>query len=196
MNKVHLLWALSVGALTVCLTANQSSGASADDETNKAINNVADLLAKGDMAGATKAAKEAAKAANGDIEEIMHAFKLRTKSGIGIGTKANPGAPDGIEKKIDSIVRDGITPALLKKEGEALTRTGYVIAAVGHIAVAAAPAKDEGKKKSSDWVEWSKNMVKSSEAFTTAAKSMSAAELKAAASKIKQSCDSCHAVFK
>jgi cytochrome c556 len=196
MKKLNVMWVVAMGALVLGLAANQSIGAAADDPTNAAINGIADLLVKGDAAGAAAKAKDVAKAANGDIESVMHAFKLRTKSGIGVGAKAGTVTPDGIEKKIDALVRDGITPANLKKEGEALTRAGYVIGAVGHVAVAAAPAKDEGKKKASDWIEWSKGMIKGSEDFSAAAKASNVAELKKAASKIKQSCDSCHSVFK
>ena len=196
MKRLTLLWAVGAGLLAVGLIAGNINGAATDDATNSAINGIADLLAKGDAAGAKKAAFELTKKKEFDLEDVMYGFKPRNKKGIGVGLKAGVAAPDGIEQKIESLVRDGITPALIKKEGEALTRAGYVIGAVAVIANAAAPAKDDGKKLKKDWVQWAEGMAKASDEFSAAAKTMSAADLKKAASNIKKSCDSCHAVFK
>jgi hypothetical protein len=193
MKKLTVLWAAGVG-LAALILATSHLWAATDGEANGLINNVADMLQKGDTAGAKKAAK--AVADKNEVETIMTAFNTRKKKGIGVGPTANAVLPDGIELKLEAIVRDGITPAALQKEGEALARAGYVIAAVGHIAYDKAPGKDVGKQKKSDWLEWSQGLAKSSEEFAVAAKGSSAADLKKAASKIKQNCDSCHAVFK
>jgi hypothetical protein len=193
MKRLTVLWAAGVGLAALTLAAN-GLGAAADGEANGLINNVADLLQKGDVAGAKKAAK--AVADKNDVDIIMTCFNTRKKKGIGVGPTANAVLPDGIEVKIEALVRDGITPAALQKEGPALARAGYVISAVGHIAVDKAPAKDIGKQKKSDWLEWAHGLAKSSEEFAVAAKGSSAADLKKAASKVKQNCDSCHAVFK
>jgi hypothetical protein len=182
--------------VAVGLIAGSTSGAATDDATNGAINSIADMLVKGDTAGAKKAATDVAKKKDFDLDDAMHSFKLRSKKGIGVGDKAGVAVPDGIEAKIEALARDGITPALIKKESEALTRAGFVVAAVGHIATAAAPAKDEPKKLKKDWMQWSEGMIKASDDFSKAAKSMSAADLKTAASNIKKNCDSCHAAFK
>ena len=104
--------------------------------------------------------------------------------------------PDGIETKIEALARDGITPAAFNKEGPGLARAGYVMAAVGHIALRQGPRKRHGKQKKADWLQWSKDLAKASEDFAIAAKGASAADVKKTASKVKQNCDSCHAVFK
>jgi hypothetical protein len=193
MKRLTVLWVAGMGILSLTLAVSQTRAA-VDDETNGAINKIADLLEKGDTAGAKKAAK--AVADKTDVETFMTGFALRKKKGIGVGPKANEFTPDGIELKLEAVVRDGVTPANLKKEGPALARAGYVIAAVGIIAEAKAPEKDIGKQKKADWLQWSKDLSKASHDFSVAAKGDSAAEVKKAASKVKQACDSCHAVFK
>jgi Cytochrome C' len=193
MKKLAVLWVAGIGLLSLTV-AEGAFRAAEDGEANVVINKVADLLEKGDVAGAKQAAKDVA--AKNDVETIMTAFNLRKKKGIGVGSTANDIMPDGIEAKIQALARDGITPAALKKEGPGLARAGYVIAAVGHIAFSKAPAKDIGKQKKSDWIEWSKDLAKASEDFAVAAKGGSAAEVKKTASKVNQTCDSCHAVFK
>src|SRR5262249_7522048 len=193
MIRWTILWAAGVGLLAAALAVNHTHAAM-DDETNAAINKIADLLEKGNVDAAKKAAKEVAD--KNDVETFMDGFKPRNKKGIGVGHKPNVVVPDGIEKKIDAIVRDGITPAVLQKEAEGLTRAAYVTAAIGYIANAKAPEQDMGKKKKADWLEWSMGMVKAAGERGAAAKANSAADVKKAAAKIKQNCDSCHTVFK
>jgi len=190
MRRVKFTWLATVSLLAGALAINDGQ-ASVDDATNAAINGVADLLAKGDVAGAKKAAAEV----KSDIETVMAGFKLRSKKGIGVGEK---GAiqPDGVELKINAIARDGVTTATLKKEGAAIARAGYVTAAIGQIAHAQTPKMDEGKKKKADWIEWSDGLISSAQEFSKIAAAGDAAGLKKSANKIKQACDSCHMVFK
>jgi hypothetical protein len=160
---------------------------------------VADLVEKGKLDDAKKAGKDVAAktvAAKGDWETIMHAFKLRSKKGIGVGAMANAVTPDGIEAKIEALARDNLTPAALTKEKDGLGRLGSVVAGVGYVIVAMPPEKDDGKAKRADWITWSESLAKAGVEFTAAAKAASVADLKKAATKIKQNCDSCHAVFK
>jgi Cytochrome C' len=193
MKKLAVLWVAGVGLLG--FTVAQGAFRSVEDgEANGVINKVADLLEKGDAAGAKKAAQDVA--AKNEVETIMTAFNLRKKKGIGVGANANEIMPDGIEAKIQALARDGIAPAALKKEGPGLARSGYVMAAVGLIAVSKAPAKDTAKQKKADWLQWAQDLTKASEEFAAACKGGSAAEVKKTASKINQTCDSCHAVFK
>ena len=144
MKRLTVLWVAGMGILSLTLAVSQTRAA-VDDATNGAINKIADLLEKGDTAGAKKAAK--AVADKTDVEIFMTGFALRKKKGIGIGPKANEFTPDGIELKLEALVRDGITPANLKKEGPALTRAGYVIAAVSYIAEAKRPRKTSASKR-------------------------------------------------
>src|SRR5437016_4558604 len=157
MKRVTMLWAAGIGLLTLIIAASNLNAA-VDEKTNAAINKIADLLEKGDLAAAKKAATVLA--ADTDTEDFMNAFKLRSKKGIGIGPKANEVMPDGIEQKIEAIAKEGITPAALKKDSIALARAGHVMSAVAHVAHAKAPEKDFGKMKRADWILWSEGLAK------------------------------------
>jgi hypothetical protein len=190
--NVRFVWVAGVSLLTAALAIGSEKLAT-DDETNAAVNAIADKLEKGDKEGAKKAVADLAKA---DLEDVMHAFKLRKQKGIGVGKNKDEIQPDGIELKINAIARDGITVAALKKEGPALVRAAYVTGAIAQVALAKTPEKDEGKKKKSDWVEFATAMSTVSQEFAAAAKADDAPALKKAANKLKQQCDSCHMVFK
>jgi hypothetical protein len=194
MRKLFVLSVVAVSLWTLSSTANPRRVAE-DAESNDAVNAIADLLEKNEADAAKKAAAELAKKAP-DVETVMHGFKTRKLKGIGVGNEPGVVTPDGIELKINALARDGITAAAIKKEGKALTRAGYVIQAIGLYATANAPEKNDGKKKRSDWLDWTEKMVKGSQEFVAAAKGGNAADLKKAASNIKNTCDACHAVFK
>jgi hypothetical protein len=193
MRKLTVLSVVAVGLWVLGATA-KTSRAAEDAETNAVVNGIADLLEKGDTAGAKKAAADAAQKYT--YEDIMHSFKPRKKKGIGVGPKADVIVPDGIELKINALARDGITAAGMKKEGDALVRAGYVTQAIATFANAKPWMPDQGKKTKAAWMEWSGKMIAVSQEFTAAAKTGSAAEVKAAASKLKDTCDSCHIIFK
>jgi hypothetical protein len=193
MRKLSVLSVVAVGLWAVSLTAN-TSRAALDAETNDMVNAIADLLEKGDVAGAKKAAAELAK--NRDYETVMHGFKPRLKKGIGVGNKPGAVTPDGIELKINALARDLITAGALNKEREAILRAAYVTQAIAEFAAAKPWEKPQGKKTKAAWIEWSDKMLDQAAAFTAAAKSGSPADLKKAAANIKYSCDGCHLVFK
>jgi hypothetical protein len=190
--RMNFAWVAGISLLSTAL-ALAADKTVLDDEMNAAINALADKLEKGDTAAAKKAAKEMIKE---DLEDVMHTLKLRKQKGIGVGKNKDEIQPDGIELKINAIARDGITVALLNKEGPALVRAGYVTGAVAEVALAKTPDKDDGKKKKADWIEWATGMAKASQEFSAAAKAADAPALKKAANKLKTQCDSCHMVFK
>lgn len=201
MNKTKVLWAAGIGLATLILAVSNLRAAT-DEKINAQLNNIADMLEKSDAAGAKKAAKVIADDKDFDLELVMWAFKLREikKKPVGIGVGNMPAVlkpeQDGIEIKIELIASSGITPDALKKEAAALARTGYVVSAVGHVTDAKRPEKDVGKAKVKDWIDWSDGLMKAGAEFTAAAKAENAGDLKKAANKIKQNCDSCHTVFK
>jgi hypothetical protein len=191
--KVKCVWLAGVSLLAGALLI-ASGQAALDDDTNKAVNAIADKLEKGDVAGAKKDAKAMDKT---DLEDVMHAFKLKKQKGIGLAKlKDTASAPDGIELAINGIADGKVSTNAMKKETAALERAGYVSGAIALVAASRVPDKDDGKKKKADWVEWSGNMVTASQEFAAAAKAGDTAALKKAANKLKQSCDSCHPVFK
>jgi hypothetical protein len=190
--RVKFVWVTGVSVLAAAL-AVASSKAAMDDEVNAAVNAIADKLEKGDLEGAKKAAKDLSKE---DLDSVMHGFKLKKQKGIGLVKLKDTAILDGVEWAINGIADGKVTANTMKKESAALTRAGYVTQAIALVAVAKTPEKNDGKKLVSDWKEWSGNMVTGAQEFATAAKAQDTVALKKAANKLKQSCDSCHPIFK
>lgn len=159
------------------------------------IQKVAKAFAKGDAAEAKQLAQGVGKSIE-ELHEMMDLMRPRTKKGLGVGAKAGVVTPDGIELKLIALGRDAPGAATLNKEAKALEEMGYVVAAIGEITAVKAPAKDKGKQKKSDWVEWSNDMRDGALELAKAAKSKSAQNLKMAAAKVNNSCNSCHSVFR
>ena len=157
------------------------------------VNKIADMLEKGDKAGAEKAATALAKKLE-DVIEVMDLFKPRNKGGIGVG-KPGTVVPDGIEQFLLKIGRDTPTTKEMKDPG-ALARMAYVTGAIAEVAHAKPPARDLGKKTKKAWMNYAVEFRESWQDMTTAAKSKSAAAVKAAAVKMNSSCANCHSVFK
>jgi hypothetical protein len=184
---------LAVAALGFWFAATRG-GAADSKETSGAVLKIAEAFEKKDMEGAKKQA--AALAASADIEDVMHSFSLRRAKGLGVGPKPGAINPDGIEAKIIDLSKKAKPAAQIQTEADALVQMGYVAAAIGEIANAKPPAKDEGKKKKKDWLTWSADMRDSALAFADAAKTKNPMAVQKAASKLYSSCTTCHAVFK
>lgn len=183
---------LAVAALGFATLAGK--GGAADDDAKGAVTKIADMLEKKDTAGAQKAA--AAFAPKADIEDVMHLMSLRRSKGLGVGAKPGAITPDGIEAKIMELGKRPLPAAKLTAESSDLTRMAYVAAAIGEVAHAKPPAKDEGKKKKADWVKWSGDMRDAALKLADATKAKNPMEVKAAATKLYSSCTTCHEVFR
>jgi cytochrome c551/c552 len=155
-----------------------------------AIKKIAELVKKGDLPAAKKMAAEYAKK-HADLEDLMHGFKPAKKGGIGV-----TGSDQGIEQTLNKIGRDAPTAAAMTKMAKSWEEMGYDIAALGLITAEFAPEKDSGKKTRKAWVEWSEGMVDSGKALSAAAKSAAPADVKTQASKVNNSCNSCHSLFR
>src|SRR5262249_34263922 len=124
---------LVVGAAILALGAwvLQGAGPGTAADTDKGpredVRKIADLIEKGDTAAAKTQAK--AVAAKADLEDVMHAFSLRSSKGEGIGPTPGAVKPDGIEAKIQNMTKRPV-PAELKEHGAALQRACYIAAAV------------------------------------------------------------------
>ena len=196
MRRVAVVWAVAVGLLAAGLFFGPgSSRADIDPGIKGALTKIADALEKGDSDTAKKLATALAKKVE-ELDDIMHGFKLRTKKGLGVGTKAGVVVPDGIELKLNSIARDGITAKQLEKEGKNLAEAAWMTAAISEVAVAKAPARDAGKKKKAKWIEWAEGSRDAAKEFAKAVKDNSVTEVKAAAIKINNNCNSCHMIFR
>jgi hypothetical protein len=155
------------------------------------VKKIAEAIKKGDNDGAKKMAKDAAKGIE-DMGDLMHMFKPRNKGGIGVGTKPGPNtAKDGIEVMIREYARD-----VPNKPVAGLEETGYVIAALAEIGAAKGWEKDQGKKTKKNWATWTADMKAAGLEFAKAGAGNGGAQIKAAASKVNNSCITCHNVFK
>jgi hypothetical protein len=171
------------------------TGAAADDDPKTTIPKIAAAIEKNAAADAQKQAADLAKKA--EIEDVMHVFSLRRSKGLGVGTTPDAIKPDGIEAKIMDLAKKPLDAKKLAEEADALVHMGYIAAAVGEVAHAKPPEKDEGKKKKSDWLKWSKAMNEAAKEFASAVKDKkSPADVQKAALKLNASCTNCHTVFK
>lgn len=183
---------LSKLALAMLAVAGMAflAGTAMGDPDVEGLKKIADLVKKGDMAAAKKAAAEYAKK-NADVEDIMEAFKPAKKKGIGV-----TGVDQGIEQTLNKIGRDTPSPTQMTKLGKAYEEMGYNVAAVGLVVGALAPEKDSGKKTRKAWQEWADGMVESGQSLAKAAQGGAGAAVKAEATKVNNNCNSCHSTFK
>jgi len=189
-------WVAGLAGLALGLgLLSAGPGSAADDKTlPDGVQKVAAALEKKDTAGAKKLAEEIAKKAQ--MDDIMHLYALRTKKGLGVGSKAGAISPDGIERKLMDLAKKKLDDKALGDESPALTEMGYSMAALALIAGSKPPDKDEGKKKKKDWVSWSDELQKQAIEFASAAKDKKAAELHKAAKGADATCTKCHDVFR
>jgi len=160
------------------------------DPDSGSIKKIAEMIKKGDTAGAKKAAAAYA-AKTSDVEDLMTAFKSAKKKGLGV-----TGTDNGIEQLLVKIGRDAPTAATVEKLAKAYEEMGYDIAAVGMITEALEPTKDNGKKTKKAWVEASAGMIEAGIKIAEAGKAKSAADIKTQASKINNNCGACHNIFR
>lgn len=195
MNKAPVWFAAaSLAALGAFLLTGQS-GAGDNKELQGSIDKVAAALQKGDKDGAKKQAEAVSKKIE-ELYEAMDLFKPRKKGGFGVGDKPGAINPDGIEQMLIKIGRDAPAKGTLNKDAAAYEQLGYRTAALGLIAHARTPAKDMGKKTRKDWMAWSDEMVDAGLMLAAAAKAKGPAEVKSAAAKLNNACNSCHTVFR
>lgn len=155
------------------------------------IKKIAEMIKKGDMAGAKKAAAAYAKK-NNDVDDLMTAFKPAKKKGLGVADSDG----QGIEQMLTKIGRDAPTAATAGKMAKGFEDMGYDIAAIGLITEALAPEKDSGKKTRKAWVEWAGGMTEAGIKLAEAGKAKGTADIKTQASKVNNNCNSCHSAFR
>lgn len=184
-------WLLAGALLAAGAVAFSSRGTAADDkEIRDAVNKMADAIEKFDGSAAQRGAQALQKA---DLDVIMEIFKLRSKGGLGLGA-ANSIKPDGIEAKIQALDKTAPTPKEAESDSAALTRAGYIAAAIAQAVVNKVPT--DKKKQEAQWKMMANEMSKAGMDFATAAKSKDAAKLHKAAKDLNNSCIKCHDVFR
>jgi hypothetical protein len=195
MKKAPVWFAAATLAAVGAILVAGRSGAGDEKALMNNIDKVAAALKSGDKEGAKKQAEAVAKKIE-EVVEAMDLLKPRKKGGYGVGEKPGAIVPDGIEQMLIKIGRDAPAKGTLNKDADAYEQMGYRTAAIGLIAHAKTPAKDMGKKTRKDWMTWSNEMVEVSLQLAAAAKAKSPADVKSAAAKLNNNCNSCHTVFR
>jgi hypothetical protein len=135
-----------------------------------------------------------------DQDAVMTVFKRLALGGNGL-PKSLQSTPrlqttlNGIEEKVKALARTKVKD--IKKEGADLAAMAEQIAAIGLLTHDVPPIKeDEGKKKVSDWNEWSGDMTKIALDLAAAAKQGNANAVQMVSKKLNANCTKCHDIFK
>jgi hypothetical protein len=174
-----------------------------DGDTKGSVEKIAEAHAKGDKAAAKTKAAALAKSIE-EVGEVMDLMVLRKKDpdtgkikgGFGVGDKPGDVIPDGIDRKLSGIARDGISQGKLDKEVKALKKMAYRTAAILEVALAKPPEKDEGKKTRK---AWDTSATEARDAILELAKALdekSPAATRKAAARAYDACEACHQIFK
>ena len=186
--KTAGIWLTGIALLSLAGVALVVTHAQAAEKDK--LKKIVDLVKKGDMDGAKKAAADYAKG-NKDVGELMEAFKKGKNGGVmSIGP-----AGKGIEDNYRDVGRDVPTAANVAKLAKDHEEAGYYTAAIA-LVTANLPQKGTAKASAKDWVKWSEELTEQGKKFADAAKAKSGADLKAAASKINNTCSACHIPFR
>jgi hypothetical protein len=178
-------------ALGVWLLASTVSK-SADDKGSKTGPYNDDIVKLADGLG--KATDIASKA---DLEDVMQAFKPRSKGGLGIGPKPDAIKPDGIEQKFLAVgnSKKALDRAEMAKSGAALAKAADATKAIGEITLLY--ADKAGKKNPTKWKQYATDMTKSADELAKAIrKGDDGALIKKAMMKVNDSCTNCHGDFR
>ncbi len=116
---------------------------------------------------------------------VMSTFRPKDKGGY------------EIERKIQSLTRNKLGAAVLKKESAALIQLGYRTSALAKITHAMPMEKDKKKRPAkAKWLNYAKDMDKAAMNFVQAVKSKSPAAVQKAAAALDKNCNQCHTDFR
>jgi hypothetical protein len=183
--------AIALAAVIGLVYAGSRGSAAGGDGPKGDVVKIAAAVSSGDLAAAKKLAAGVAGKAD-DIEDVMHLFATKKKGGI-----AWKGAKDseGIEMKVREVARDG--PKNIAKETALFQELADNTIAIGLVAEAwTSKVKDKGKQTRKAWEQYSADMLTAAQGLSKAVKSKGAADVKAAATKLNNSCNACHADFR
>ncbi len=128
------------------------------------------------------------------LEDIMHTMKRKDKGGIGVaGVPATTAPKDGIEAQVQELAKGTKTAAQIKMMDPGWTKMAETIKAIGKIS---AHHKVDKPKDQPKWDKYNKDMIEQSEELIKAIKAKNPAMIKAAGSKLNQSCNECHSDFR
>lgn len=173
-----------------CLTVQQGQSANYFADA-KAVNAaIAAQVGKNDA----KALAELAKMYS--LDELMHAYKLRTKGGVGVGDKAGAITPDGIEAKLQGLQKKAPEKADLQKNAKAYAAMGDISLTLAELTDLFTPKEKKGEKDPKKWKEFTEKMRKGAKGLSEAANKGDANGVKAAALMLNGSCTDCHGIFR
>ena len=167
-------------------------------EVRKAIEDMADALAKGDAKTATKIMENIKKH---DLLEPMSLFKPRDpkdgSGGLGMGPKPGAVEPDGIEKYLIQMGRKPMTAMQLAKVAPDLERAAYISAAIGELTEHKCPIdKKMGDKDPKDWAKLSKGMKEEALELAKAVKKQDTKLVQKHMQNLYSNCSGCHGIFR
>jgi hypothetical protein len=194
-------------ALAVCLLSINNFGSAADDDPEvkakagtELILKLADAIEKGDAEAKKKAVADIKKMfpnPEDDLFYIMIPLKKRdakTQPGLGFGPKGvYPPEQDGIEAKIIGLAKKKLTEDEAKKQGNDIKKAAAVTLAIAELTPDYCPVKKkEDKKDPKEWAQWAKDMKDGAAELVKVANSGNPDMIKAAATKLNNSCTECH----
>lgn len=191
---LHYRSAVLVVGIAIVAGSGPSTAADADKDLQEAVLKISGALEKKEAAEAKKQASALAKKT--DMEAVMHLFTPRTKGGLGIGPKPDEVKPDGIEKKLQDLIKNPPAGAQLAGEAAALQRMGVDMAAICEVVTALVPDKGDAAKKKKEWLAMTAELREAGLELAAAAKDKKVGPLFQAARKAHASCEKCHEVFR
>jgi hypothetical protein len=117
----------------------------------------------------------------------MRLYNPRSRGGIGFG----PGG-EGIEARFVDLGEEGISPEALKKEAQELRRAARINLVLAEVVRGFAPQKPFQGRGRKEWERDLEAMKKASAGLLKALDSGSPREVRAAAARINDACNSCH----
>jgi hypothetical protein len=172
----------------------EGPGRADDDSIKQDVRKIADAFEKHDTAAAQQAAAALAKKPDADVETLMNLFKPRSKGGLGVGDKPGVVKRDGIEIKLQDLDKKAPSSAEVGQESAALTRAGYVAAAIAEAVRDKVPQEHKAKLK--EWQLYAKEMQKAGLAFAESARGKSPDTIHKAAKQLNDACIKCHDAFR
>jgi cytochrome c556 len=133
--------------------------------------------------------KEAAAVAKAhQIEHVMGVFKAKDKGGIGLGEKGT-----SIEERIARLSKHELGWVDVRREKDDLLKLARVSIAVAAVAGHQQPAKPLSVWRAKEWKRYTEDMTKAGLALEGALGGNDTKKVKAAALKLNNACNNCHA---
>jgi hypothetical protein len=139
----------------------------------------------------------------GKRDRLMYAFRTVQLGGDGIDPQLQDSDAlkgergNGVEKKIQALAAEALSPEALKKQSEELSLMASKVAAISQLVLDWTPnVKKEGRRTPQKWSGFARDMRKAALELATIAKKGTPKEVRAKAGKLNAVCTKCHTIFK